>query len=203
MSWFCYHKRRGLQIRSVERDQRGVENALVVATVAALTEGAVFLVLSAFSLLGRWCSHETDIGVWCGACMRGIVVAACCAARCNGGCTGVAARVARFVKRLQVGETRRARTHAGCFGRPLRPAPLKVHAFDMRWRPALCRLGAGMASRQRSRSRSPLATCPPPPCSAATCRLHTSGRRCARCRPLSRARHVCTMTLAAVVADCS
>jgi hypothetical protein len=55
-----------LQIRSLERSQRGVEDALIVSLVLSTGEACIYVVLSGFTLLGRWCSAETNVGIWYG-----------------------------------------------------------------------------------------------------------------------------------------
>ena len=45
-----------MQIRALERTQRGIENALIASMFIATLQGAIYLTLSAFILLGRWCS---------------------------------------------------------------------------------------------------------------------------------------------------
>jgi hypothetical protein len=55
-----------LQIRSLERTHRGIENALIASVVLAASQSSIFMVLSAFVLLGRWCSADTHVGIWFG-----------------------------------------------------------------------------------------------------------------------------------------
>lgn len=52
------------QIRNVEREQRGPENALIASVMLAAMQAAIYMVLSAFVLLGRWCSAEVHVGLW-------------------------------------------------------------------------------------------------------------------------------------------
>ena len=58
--------RASLQIRNKEREQRGPENALIATTMLSALQVAIYMVLSAFVLLGRWCSAETHVGLWFG-----------------------------------------------------------------------------------------------------------------------------------------
>ena len=55
-----------MQIRKVERSQRGVENALVISLMLAVAQAALYITVSGFTLLGRWCSAETHVGLWYG-----------------------------------------------------------------------------------------------------------------------------------------
>ena len=59
-------KRASIQVRDQREDRTGFDNALIASLLLAAFEAVIYITLSAFVLIGRWCSADTDVGLWYG-----------------------------------------------------------------------------------------------------------------------------------------
>jgi hypothetical protein len=55
-----------IQVAFLKTRRRGIDRALMASLMLAALQVAVYITLSAFVLIGRWCSAETDVGLWYG-----------------------------------------------------------------------------------------------------------------------------------------